>query len=217
MRFLDFLELVVPVPASDRPEFHTGFQHTFRTTRRPSCHTVTVRVFHLPPTADSRRAHTITTMANDTGERQQYLRLLSFMDATFPASTKLPTHVLRERLVKALDLSQMLTELFGAKGPKLNTLKRWDRRKLLTHGMAHYSSEESSEWGMDNSNIDPFNEVRSTIPEAIAYGYDSGWTSLFYYFEKGGGRDIRVEVSFSYCCPAGSLTHFCSSSNERIE
>ena len=64
---------------------------------------------HLP----NRATISAKKMSHVAKERAELLRLLASMGIELPHSLDLPVRTLRRRIIKALDYSQALTELFG--------------------------------------------------------------------------------------------------------
>lgn len=130
-------------------------------------------------------------------ERQQFLRIISSMVEFFPQSTKLPRRVLRERVEKAVELSQSTSGLFGlSKVPKIERMQPWSGEELLAKGISRYERgpETVVEWGEMDCKIDPFNEVRTNISECFAFMYDLEMQDKFAVTEIDGDRLIKLKA-----------------------
>ena len=66
---------------------------------------------------------------------------------------------------------------------------------MLQKGFTTYTREEAQPWGLDNENIDAFNEVRAMVPEVIAFGYEYRKESTFVFTVEGGDNLIRLKES----------------------
>ncbi|KAL5512342.1 hypothetical protein ACEPAG_3334 [Sanghuangporus baumii] len=134
-------------------------------------------------------------------ERQQLLRIITSMVVHFPPSTKLPKDALRDRVAKAVGLSQTTAELFGInKIPNVEHMEPWSGEELLITGMSHYERgvETLAEWGALDCKIDPFNEVRTKISEGFAFAYELGMDDTFAVMETDGDRLIKLKVTGAY-------------------
>ena len=113
------------------------------------------------------------------------------MGVRIPPQTRLPASTLRQRIVKGLDLAQMLTELFGeGRGPNFETLQVWKQDECLFHGMSHFTREEIEKW---KEHIGPFDSIRRLIA-AIAKTVDIGSDAYLTFWEYEGNRFIRLKV-----------------------
>ena len=115
------------------------------------------------------------------------------MGIELPHSLDLPVRTLRRRIIKAFDYSQALTELFGTNGgPGVRSLKPYTSKNDidLKEGMALYTGRPSVANG-----INAFEEVRFTIPEIVASGYEFEGVSEFVLVDVDGMRSIKLKVS----------------------
>ncbi|OCB91046.1 hypothetical protein A7U60_g1683 [Sanghuangporus baumii] len=68
-------------------------------------------------------------------ERQQLLRIITSMVVLLPPPTKLPKDALRDRVAKAVELSQTTVKLFGInKVPNVEHTEPWSGEALLIAG-----------------------------------------------------------------------------------